>query len=113
MYIYQFSRSSFAENSDCNSSITLMHKLLMSKSDTQLLVCKTWKNYCVVGDSKGNIIVMNQNSCKKKQSKDLINTPAPKLPYKLFKVLKGAHEFEISAAEFITESMKYGEKIIL
>lgn len=91
MYIYQFSRSSFAESkrivfddsdkwmclqagidSDCNSRITLMHKILMSKSDAQLLVCKTWKNYCVVGDSKGNIIVMTQNSCKKKQSKDLI-----------------------------------------
>ena len=54
------------------TKINLKNQILMSK-DIELNVCKTWKNFCAIGDAKGNIVILDRIVEKKSRRKEANN----------------------------------------
>ena len=62
-YMYEFDGS--REKLDINKndddtwhSLTLKKKVLINQNDTDLVVIKAYGEYCAIGDSEGNILIL-------------------------------------------------------
>lgn len=54
------------------TNVKLKHQILMNK-DIELNVCKTWKNFCAIGDASGNIVILDRILEKKSKNCDSHN----------------------------------------
>ena len=57
-------------NIDNEVKTRLSYKILMDR-EVELNVCKTWNNLCCIGDTKGNILILDRVVVKKSKRENI------------------------------------------